>query len=112
MKKMEDNKLVPVGIQIIMNAGDARELLTEALAHAKKFDFTKAYECLEQSHEKITLAHRAQTETIQAEIAGEEREELVLLFVHAQDTLMTVRSELKMAKEMIEMFEILAKRSN
>lgn len=112
MKTMEENKLVPVGIQIIMNAGDARELLTEALACAKKFDFEKAYEFLEKSQEKITLAHRAQTETIQAEIAGEEREELVLLFVHAQDTLMTVRSELKMAKEMIEMFEILAKRSN
>lgn len=111
MKPMEENKLVPVGIQIIMNAGDARELLTEALAQAKKFNFEQAYECLEQSGEKITLAHRSQTEAIQAEIAGEEREELPLLFVHAQDTLMTVRSELKLAKEMIEMFEILAKRS-
>ena len=110
MKSLEDNKLAPVAMQIILHAGDAREKVGEALAFAKRFEFAMAREALKQANAKITDAHHAQTDVIQEEMEGGEREELVLIFVHAQDTLMTIRSEVKLAAEMIDMFEIVAKR--
>ena len=38
----EESELVPVAMQIIMHAGDARIKITEALKAAKKFEFEKA----------------------------------------------------------------------
>ena len=51
-------------------------------------------------------AHNAQTEVIQGEARGE-KTELCLLFIHAQDTLMTIMSELNMAGEMIQMYKLI-----
>ena len=56
---------------------------------------------------KLLLAHRAQTDTIQRQAAGEEIS-YSLLFTHAQDTLMTISAELHMAKKMMPLVRALA----
>ena len=53
----------------------------------------------------ISEAHNAQTEMIQAEISGEETFQPSMLFNHAQDTLMTVMSEIHLTDKMISVFE-------
>lgn len=50
---------------------------------------------------EITKAHKIQTDAIQDEAAGEEKSEYSLLFAHAQDTLMTIMSEINLAKQII-----------
>ncbi|MDN6699382.1 MAG: PTS lactose/cellobiose transporter subunit IIA, partial [Staphylococcus equorum] len=47
---------------------------------------------LQEAKANITLAHNNQTETIQKQIS-EEESNIDLLFIHAQDTLMTIMSE-------------------
>lgn len=106
---LEDNPLVPVAMEIILKAGDARNEITAALKSAKAFDFDAAQEHLAAANDHIVGAHQAQTEVIQAEMAGETHE-LALVFIHAQDTLMTIKSELTLGTEMVAMYQLIAEK--
>lgn len=109
MNEMMESELVSVAMQIILHAGDSRVKITEALTYAKSFEFEKAEVAMKEAEEAITLAHKAQTEVIQGEAAGE-KYGFSLLFAHAQDTLMTINSENRMAKEMIDILKLIANR--
>ena len=71
---------------------EAERSKVEAASQARAYD------------EKIVEAHHIQTEDIQAAIRGE-KQEYSLLFAHAQDTLMTIYSEIIVAKQLIAVFE-------
>lgn len=109
LEEQEESELVPVAMQIIMHAGDARIKITEALREAKKFDFEKAAAEMKEAKREITLAHNCQTEIIQNEASGISYG-FSLLFAHAQDTLMTINSEVRMAEEMIDILKLLDER--
>jgi len=99
-----NEQIVANAMAIIMSAGDARVYCKEALDAIADSDFELAKEKMKGAHEKITEAHRVQTDAIQGETRGE-KSEYSLLFAHAQDTLMTVYSEINIAKQMIKVFE-------
>lgn len=103
----EDNPLIPVSMEIIVNAGDARNYAFGAISAAKAGNFEEAEHKLAQAEEAIVMAHRAQTDIIQAEMSGESHE-LCVVFIHAQDTLMTIRSEVNMAKEFVALYQVVA----
>lgn len=106
----EQNELISVAMQIILHAGDARNFARESLSLAKNFEFEKADHKLKEAEESLVLAHKSQTEIIQNEASGHSYQ-FSLLFAHAQDTLMTIQSELKMSKEMIDILKIISKQS-
>lgn len=106
MSEMVENELVCVAMQIILHAGDARIKITEALSQAKRFAFDEAEVLMHEAEEAITLAHKSQTVIIQDEANGGNYE-FSLLFAHAQDTLMTINSEIRMAVEMIDILKIM-----
>lgn len=99
-----DEKKVEAAMQIILHAGDARVKCKAALDAIAETDFEAAKRALEEAKIEITKAHRMQTDAIQTECSGEKGEYSVL-FAHAQDTLMTVNSEIIIAKQMISIFE-------
>lgn len=105
----EENELIPVAMQIILHAGDARNKITEALRCAEKFDFVQSETAMKEAEREITLAHNAQTEIIQNEASGISYG-FSLLFSHAQDTLMTIHSEIRMAKEMVKILELMSEK--
>lgn len=112
MDKVTSDELNQSAMQIIMYAGDGRNLLTEAVnavmadAPAKEID-----EKLNLAKEKIVKAHQIQTKMIQSTIEEEELQ-TTLLFSHAQDTLMTIYSELHMTNHIIAMYRKLSDRIN
>lgn len=101
----ENNPLIQVSMNIILNAGDARTEAFGALEHAKKGEFDAAAEKIKNAEEAIRQAHQAQTDVLQEEMSGEAHE-LCILFIHAQDTLMTIKSELSMIREMIDLYKL------
>jgi len=102
---MEDNnELIHVAMTIIMKAGNARSNANRALDLLAECDFLVARKELEQARINITEAHQAQTTIIQNEAAGA-RYKSCLLFTHAQDTLMTIMSEVNIAEKMVNIFE-------
>ena len=106
-----DNELVSSAMEIILHAGDARTQGKEALEAGASFDLTVAHERMAEAHSEITRAHRVQTDAIQGEARGEELP-YSLLFTHAQDTLMTINSEIVLAKQIISVFEAYDARLN
>lgn len=93
-----------VAMELVGNAGEARSLAFEALAEAKKGNFEKAEELLNQSKEASLKAHHTQTELICNEADGN-KIEIGLLMVHAQDHLMTSILARELISEMIEMYK-------
>ena len=95
-----------VAMEVILNAGDGRNCVETALDCMASFDFEGAEQQLAEADEKILTAHRAQTDTIQRQAAGEDVE-YSLLFTHAQDTLMTISSEFRIAKKLLPILRAL-----
>lgn len=95
-----------IAMEVIMNAGDGREKVDEALAAAAEGDLERADALLREAEELIAKAHNAQTEVVQSQVSGEDME-YSLLFVHAQDTVMTITSELRMAQKLLPIVRML-----
>lgn len=93
-----------VAMQIIMDAGDARVYITEALEAMGDNQFDQAQQKIGLAQEKMKLAHGSQTHIIQDEVRGVGHAQS-LLFAHAQDTLMTISSELNLAKQFLKIFK-------
>ncbi|RDU24692.1 PTS lactose/cellobiose transporter subunit IIA [Anaerosacchariphilus polymeriproducens] len=104
MEEYMENELVSVAMQIILNAGDARNAALAALDAVKTGDFTEAKKKIEEAKASIRLAHVSQTEVIQNETRGKTYQPS-LLFTHAQDTIMTINSEVILAEQLLGLFE-------
>lgn len=105
MSEQEKNELIDVAMKIIIHAGDARNQIVEALKYAKQFDFAAAETTMKEAEQNLILAHKSQTSVIQEEASGHSFD-ISLLFVHAQDTMMTINSEMRLAKEMIDILKL------
>ena len=105
-----EEELIEVAMTIIIHAGDGRVKGYEAIEFARNGHFDQAKEALKEAHNEIVKAHRSQTNVIQAEMGGEKHEHS-LLFAHAQDTLMTIASEVKLMSIFVELFEKMSHQS-
>lgn len=99
MEKMSVEQLNLDAMQIILHAGDARVILEEAFAALVKKDKTLFDEKIADVDKKIVDAHKIQTKCLQSQMEYEENVYSILL-THAQDTIMTVKSEYEMMKKM------------
>ncbi|MEA4875508.1 PTS lactose/cellobiose transporter subunit IIA [Anaerorhabdus sp.] len=107
---MEENKQIElVAMQIILHAGNARDNVTKALGLISDHNYEEADQELNIAQEEMRLAHKAQTDIVQEEARGISYGYSVL-FAHAQDTLMTIYSELNIAKQLYTMFKKLDER--
>lgn len=106
---MITDEITERAMKIILSAGEARTASTQALKAVSEANFELADEKLKEANQKILIAHRVQTDAIQAETSGEPTEYTVL-FAHAQDTLMTIYSELNITKQLIRIFKSYEKR--
>uniref|UniRef100_UPI00403F4C7F PTS lactose/cellobiose transporter subunit IIA n=1 Tax=Candidatus Enterococcus willemsii TaxID=1857215 RepID=UPI00403F4C7F len=88
-------------MNIILHAGDARSKCLMALRTARLGEFEKTEEYLNSASKSMVLAHKVQTNLIQAEVRGE-NQEVSLLMVHAQDHLMTSIAIKDIVIEMVE----------
>lgn len=104
-----DERVVKAAMEIILYAGDARLLISEALIAIAGNDYQTANGKIKAAQKKMTEAHRIQTDMIQGEARGENIE-YSLLLAHAQDTLMTINSELNLSKQLYKVFEAFEKR--
>lgn len=85
---------------LIANGGDAKALAYEAISESEKGNYEKAEELLKESDEALKLAHNTQTQIITDEVNGKNIE-VSVLFVHAQDHLMTAMEVRTLAERFI-----------
>lgn len=96
--------MVEIATNVIVFAGNARNLIMKALNAAYEEEFDAAREFIDQAEEELRSAHRTQTEVIQSEARGEKLE-MSLLMNHAQDTLMAAMTELNLAKQLVRIIQ-------
>lgn len=101
---MDKEKLEIIVFEIVNSAGAAKGLAYEALKEASKGNYEKTEELLKEADKMLLEAHNIQTEIIQNEINGENLE-VSVLFVHAQDHLMTAIESKSLIENMIEMYK-------
>ena len=101
MEENEKRDINMVAMEVIMNAGDGRDKIDEALAAMVEVD-----KLLEEAEALFVKALNAQTEVIQSQVSGESME-YSLLFVHAQDTVMTITTELRMTQKLLPIVKML-----
>lgn len=98
-KFMEENVF-----PIISLAGESKSLAYEALRLTKENKFDEAEEKMKEADSLLLKSHEFQTNLISREADGE-KIEITMLFVHAQDHLMTAMSEKNLIKEMIDILK-------
>lgn len=104
MKQVSRDELNNAAMQIILHAGDCRNYLNEAIQLTERdAEQTIIDEKMKEAKGEITKAHKIQTEMIQSTIEHDELE-TTLLFTHAQDTLMTIYSELNMTNSILRLY--------
>ena len=94
------NEMEMIIFEIISNGG--KGLSYEAIASAEEGNFEKADELLKEADEYLVKAHQIQTDLIQSEAAGKHHD-VTVLFVHAQDHLMTSMEVRTLAENIIKM---------
>ncbi|GAB2025940.1 PTS lactose/cellobiose transporter subunit IIA [Lactovum odontotermitis] len=101
---VERDDLAVISMNVILHAGNAREMIFEAAQKASEGEFDEAEELMKQANAELVEAHHAQTATLQKEAEG-----IIVpyssLFGHAQDHLMTVSSERHLVKEIIRLYK-------
>lgn len=99
-EKLIDEEINSVSMQIILKAGDARTLLNKAVEAALNNHMEDIEKDVKNAEDLLVEAHQLQTMIIQNSIS-EDHSEYSMLFSHAQDTLMTINSELIFSKYLI-----------
>jgi PTS system cellobiose-specific IIA component len=102
METVEKEELYLLSMQVILHAGNAKDLVYQASKKAAQGDFEAADTLVVSANQEITKAHKLQTETLQKEAEGIEIP-YSPLFMHAQDTLMTTKTEINLIKEIISL---------
>lgn len=104
MVEVTNEYLNNAAMKIILHAGNCRNLINEALSlldDNRSKDIVE--ERLKDAKKEITEAHKIQTDMIQSTIEDENMT-TTLLFSHAQDTLMTIYSELNVANHLVRIY--------
>lgn len=106
-----DSQVINVAMEIILYAGEARNLATKAMNAELSGEKEEVYKLLASAKENVKKAHLCQTKVIQEEAKGNNFE-ICLLFIHAQDTLMTIATEVNIMEQMINMNHYLEEKIN
>lgn len=93
-------------MSLISSAGESKARAFEALKKVKEGDYEAARAAIKESRELDLEAHEAQTSLITAELAGgDDRPELSLLLVHAQDHYMCAALACDLIEAITDVFE-------
>lgn len=107
--KKEEKDINTVSMEVILNASNGDKYVDKALNEISKFNFDNADTLLVMAKKSIIKAHNAQTAIIQCQASGQDVE-YSLLFIHAQDTLMTTKSKLNIVEGLEPILRILWER--
>ena len=105
---MNDEQMAVI-MTLIIFGGEAKSSAIEAIRAAKESDFDKADERIEAASKAIVEAHHGQTELLTKAAHGEEVA-VSIYMVHAQDHLMTGIAFVDLAREIIELYKVIAKK--
>lgn len=100
---MEELELI--SFKIISAVGSARSNFINAIQEAKKGNFERANELIEEGEKFFSEGHKAHMEILTMQANGEEMK-LDVLFIHAEDQMMSAESMKIVAQEFIDLYSL------
>ncbi|WP_249022559.1 MULTISPECIES: PTS lactose/cellobiose transporter subunit IIA [Kluyvera] len=91
-------------MEIIINAGQSRSLCFEALHAARQGEMEEAKNLLREADGYARQVHHMQTKLIEQD-AGDARQPMTLIMVHAQDHLMNSLLARELSEEIIHLYQ-------
>lgn len=98
------DELTEVAMEIIIHAGEADRIIHEVLDDLASKSLEGIKDKIKEAKEEIRLSHVAQTGVLHKEAEGKVYIPSVL-FIHAQDTLMTVNNTVNLVEKMFIIIE-------
>lgn len=108
MAEEEHDEQLQTIMGLIINGGNAKSSAFEAIAAAKKGQFTVADQKLKESDNFLVEAHNVQTGMLTSEANGDHAK-VTLLMVHSQDHIMNAITFRDLAGEIVDLYKKLAK---
>lgn len=93
-----------ISFQIISFSGEAKGFAMNAIQLAKEKKYEEAYKMLEDADQSMIKAEKAHMDVVVAEANGE-KFNIPILFIHAEDQLLTTQTIMLMAKEFVELYK-------
>lgn len=93
-----------IAFTMIASIGEAKSFIMSAIAKARDNEISEGKVLLLAANEKLSVAHNEHFGLIQEEASGN-KVEFGILFMHAEDQLMTTGLMKDMAEQMIDMYE-------
>lgn len=106
--KITEEEQMQITMGLIINAGNAKAFAVEAITCAKNGDFEGAKANADQA---LVEAHNTQTGMLTQEAQGN-HVNVTLLTVHSQDHLMNAITFLDLARDLVDVYEKVAKLEN
>lgn len=95
-----------ISFNIITNVGTAKSLVMEALYAAREENYELAEEKLDEANKYFVEGHKIHGQLIQKEASGE-KVNFSMIFMHAEDQLMSAETIATLVREMIEMYKLI-----
>ncbi|AHI52588.1 PTS lactose/cellobiose transporter subunit IIA [Spiroplasma culicicola] len=93
-----------VSMGIITHSGMAKSNAVLAIRAAKEKDFAKAEQLMADAEKEMINAHNAHMDVVVQEAQGIQHD-FKVLFMHAEDQMLTTQTLMVLAQEMIEMYK-------
>lgn len=106
---MLNNELIC--FEMIASFGSASAMFMEAIQYAKAGQYQEAQEAIEEGEKAFIEGHSAHAGLIQA-FANNEKIEVTLLLMHAEDQMMNVEMLKIVALELMDVYQVLQKNTN
>lgn len=104
-------RLELISFQIISAVGTARSCYIEAIHEAKVGHYAEARDLIKQGQAFFIEGHHAHASLIQQEASGKHIE-FQMLFMHAEDQLMSAEAFSILAEEFIDVYETIERRNH
>ncbi|MBR0138319.1 MAG: PTS lactose/cellobiose transporter subunit IIA [Erysipelotrichaceae bacterium] len=98
-----------ISFQIIAAAGAARSTYVEAIEMAKEGKIEEARASIKEGENVFIEAHKVHMELL-TKVANQEKIDVDVLLIHAEDQLMSAETLKIMAEQMIDIYEAISKK--
>ena len=103
-----DEKNYEMIFEIIMHAGEARNLANESIDYSENYKFNTAEEILEKAKKELVFCHNLQTELLNKEASGE-KNDINIFLIHAQDHFSMASSSIEFAERCEKIYKKLSR---
>lgn len=104
-------QIAEMSFKILTFANAAKSDAIQSIYAAKKGNFSEAEKRIASAHKNIIESEKHHTELLQREAKGEELK-IPLLFIHAEDQMLTCQTLVLLAEEFVELYKRISNKNN